>query len=172
MKRPQGAGMGRRVRVSALVSLFVLVLAACGSRVVPLSQGQIGNNGQPIGNGTLGPSINPTTGETIAPGPGGPTGGPGGGSTSGPLANCKAPAKSTDKGVSQSTIKIGLIAAITGSFRGQFNANIEAVDAYFKMINAEEGGICGRKIQLYIRDDQGNAQQDLTAARELADDVG
>lgn len=163
--------MGRRVRFFAFVSFLVLVLVACGSRVVPLTgQYGIGPNGVPTAGGTLGPSINPTTGQTITPGAPGAPGGPG--ATSGALPNCKAPAKSTDKGVTQTSIKVGLVAAITGSFRGQFNANIEAVDAYFKMINAEEGGICGRKIQLNKRDDQGNAQQDLTAARELADDVG
>ncbi|MFY9586419.1 MAG: ABC transporter substrate-binding protein [Actinomycetota bacterium] len=162
--------MGRRVYLFAFVSVLVLVLAACGSRVVPLEQA-LGNNGQPIVGGSNQPSINPTTGQTITPGT--TTGGPGGPlQTTGPLVNCKAPAGSTDKGVTQTSIKVGLIAAITGSFRGQFNAEIEAVDAYFKMINAEQGGICGRKIQLSIRDDQGNAQQDLTAARELADDVG
>ncbi len=169
VKRPQGAGMGRRVRIFAFVSLLVLVLVACGSRVVPLD---VNAFGQPTVGGSVAPSINPTTGETILP-TSGPTGGVvGGPATSGPLANCKAAAKSTDKGVTQSEINIGLVAAITGSFRGQFNANIEAVDAHFKMINAEQGGICGRKIKLSIRDDQGNAQQNLTAARELADDIG
>ena len=164
--------MGRHVRIFAFSALLLLVLVACGSRVVPLNSNAFG---QPIPNGSAAPSINPSTGQTISPtggaGPGSTTGGSGG-NTTGALANCKAPAKSTDKGVTQTSIKVGLVAAITGSFRGQFNANIEAVDAYFKMINAEEGGICGRKIQLHKRDDQGNAQQDLTAARELADDVG
>lgn len=161
--------MNRRVRIFAFVSFLVLVLVACGSRVVPLDVNAIGI---PTGAGTVGPSINPTTGQTISP-TGGPIAGPGvGGPTSGPLANCKAPSGSTDKGVNQTSIKVGLVAAITGSFRGQFNANIEAVDAYFKMINAEEGGICGRKIQLSKRDDQGSAQQNLTLAKELADDVG
>lgn len=163
--------MNRRLRIALLTATLSLVVAACGSRVVPLTAGQGG-----IGPGgvvpTLSPgqSINPTTGATI--GPGGQPIGPGGGSTSGPLANCKAPAKSTDKGVTQTQIKVGLVAAINGSFRGQFDANWQAVDAYLKMINAEEGGVCGRKFQLSIRDDQGNAQQDLTAARELAEDIG
>jgi ABC-type branched-subunit amino acid transport system substrate-binding protein len=160
--------MGRRVRIFGFVSLLVLVVAACGSRVVPLD---VNAFGQPITTGTTGPSANPTT-QTTSPTGGPIAGGTGGGSRSGPLANCKAPSGSTDKGVTQTSIKVGLIAAITGSFRGQFNANIEAVDAYFKMINAEEGGICGRKIQLTIKDDQGSAQQNLNAARELADDVG
>jgi hypothetical protein len=164
--------MSRRVRIATLTATLTLVVAACGSRVVPLTAGgQIGQGGQPIPGVSPGQSINPTTGQPIGPG-GTPIGPGGGGPTSGPLANCRAPAKSTDTGVSQTSIKVGLVAAINGSFRGQFDANWQAVDAYFKMINAEEGGVCGRKFQLSIRDDQGSAQQNLTAARELAEDIG
>ena len=36
------------------------------------------------------------------------------------------------------------------------------------MINAEEGGVCGRKFQLYIRDDGGDNNRDKTEAKELA----
>jgi branched-chain amino acid transport system substrate-binding protein len=164
--------MNRRFHIATVTATLTLVVAACGSRVVPLTAGQV--PGQPGVVPTLSPgqSINPTTGATIGPGgqPVGPGGG--GGSTSGPLANCRAPAKATDKGVSQTTIKVGLVAAIGGSFRGQFNANIEAVDAYLKMINAEEGGVCGRKFALTIRDDGGDPGRDYTAAKELADDIG
>jgi ABC-type branched-subunit amino acid transport system substrate-binding protein len=164
--------MGRGVRIASCVAVVVLV--ACGSRVVPLNVNAGGIPGQPGVNPTGGgPSINPTTGQTV--GPGGTTGAgtTGAGGTTGPgvLPGCKAPANPTDKGVTKDTIKVGLVAAKGGSFRGQFNANIESVDAYFKMINAQ-GGICGRKIQLFVRDDSGNAQNDLQAAKELADDVG
>jgi branched-chain amino acid transport system substrate-binding protein len=163
--------MNRRLRIATLTATLTLVVAACGSRVVPLTAGGgPGPNGSPLPGVSPGQSINPTTGETI--GPGGTPIGPGSGSTTGPLANCKAPARATDKGVSQSEIKVGLIAAIGGSFRGQFTANIEAVDAYLRMINAEEGGVCGRKFKLYIRDDGGDRTRNGTLARELADDVG
>jgi branched-chain amino acid transport system substrate-binding protein len=160
--------MGRVRRIA--VCLGVFLLAACGSRVVPLEINAGGTGGITAGTGT-GTAGTGTAGTGTA---GTGTAGTGftTGTTSGPLADCHAPATPTDTGVSKDTIKIGLVAAINGAFRGQFDANWQAVDAYFKMINAEEGGICGRKLQLYIRDDQGNAQQDLTAARELAEDVG
>ena len=164
--------MGRGLRIASCIAVVVLV--ACGSRVVPLNINAQGIPGQP-GFGTPGASINPTTGATIPPGgtTGSTTTGTAGGGTTGPgvLPNCKAPANSTDKGVTKDTIKVGLVAAINGAFRGQFDANIQSVDAYLKMINAQ-GGICGRKFQLYVRDDGGNAQNDQQAAKELADDVG
>src|SRR5437870_6276759 len=131
--------MNVRLRVAALVTVPFLALVSSGSRVVPLSaNGGIGPNGQPQANPTGGTAI-PTIGSTA--GPGGTTGGGttgAGGTGPGSLANCHAPAQPTDKGVTQTTIKVGLIAAIGGSFRGQFTPNIEAVDAYLKMINAEE----------------------------------
>lgn len=159
------------LRRTAFAALMLIVLAACGSRVVPLTlEGGVGPGGQPL-PGATGGTTNPTAGPT-AGGPGGPAGGPGGGPTSGPLANCRAPARATDKGVTQTTIKVGLIAAKGGSFRGQFDANIEAVDAHLKMINAEEGGVCGRRFQLIVRDDGGDPGRNYTAAKELADDIG
>src|ERR1051326_5895058 len=170
-RRPQGAGMSRGLRIAS--SIAVVVLVACGSRVVPLNINAYGVP-QP-GVGTPGASINPTTGATIPPGgtTGSTTTGTAGGGTTGPgvLPNCKAPSAPTDKGVTKDTIKVGLVAAINGAFRGQFDANIQSVDAYFKMITAQ-AGICGRTFQLFVRDDGGNAQNDLQAAKDLADDVG
>jgi branched-chain amino acid transport system substrate-binding protein len=166
--------MGRARRFA--VCLGVFLLAACGSRVVPLDI-QAGGPGVGTGTGAAGTGTAGTgtagtgTAGTAGTGTGSGTG-TATGSGTGALVNCHAPSAPTDKGVTKDTIKLGLIAAKGGSFRGQFDANIEAVDAYFKMINAEEGGICGRKIQLTIRDDGGDAGRDYTAAKELADDVG
>ncbi|GAC1408928.1 MAG: hypothetical protein NVSMB57_00980 [Actinomycetota bacterium] len=76
----------------------------------------------------------------------------------------------TDVGVYADHVDLGLVAAKTGPLPGQFNATIEAVDAYFKMLNAEHGGICGRKIVLNVRDDAGSASLDERYARELAEE--
>ncbi len=107
------------------------------------------------------PSTGPTTGSGAAPGlpPG----------LAGTNPNCHGGA--TDRGVTANSIKLGLVAAKTGSFPGQFDPNVEAVDAYTKMINAA-GGICHRLLQLYIRDDGGNRGNDETRALELAKEVG
>ncbi|MGH2792787.1 MAG: ABC transporter substrate-binding protein, partial [Actinomycetota bacterium] len=158
--------MSRAFRITAFVLLLVLVATACGSRVVPLSTDQLG---QPV------PTSGPTDGGTISPTAGGPTVAPTGGVALPPglppaAANCKS-GGATDKGVTANRIKVGLVAAKTGSFPGQFDPNIEAVDAYLKMINAA-GGICGRLFELHIRDDGGNRSNNETRALELAKEVG
>jgi ABC-type branched-subunit amino acid transport system substrate-binding protein len=160
--------LGRGVRIAAFTAVLTLVVAACGSRVVPLDINAIAPNGQPIANpsatGSAGSSVGPSVGASGGPGNSGlPPGLPG------TTANCRGGA--TDKGVTATTIKVGLVGAKTGSFPGQFDPNIEAVDAYLKMINAA-GGVCHRAFQLYIRDDGGNRGNDETRALELAKEVG
>src|SRR5207247_8749049 len=58
------------VKIAASVSVIALVLVACGSRVVPLSQGQLlpGQTVVPtVGpSGTLGPSTGPSVGGPAA----------------------------------------------------------------------------------------------------------
>ncbi|MGH3370002.1 MAG: ABC transporter substrate-binding protein, partial [Nocardioidaceae bacterium] len=157
--------MNRSFRIAALGFLLTLVVAACGSRVVPLEIGAVGPGGQPLDNTTTGTTGGTTTlGTTTGTGTtGSTTGTTGTGSTSGPVPNCR-PNGATDVGVTNDTIRIGMVVAQTGAFRGQFDPNIEAVDAYLKMINADEGGVCGRKLVLYKRDDGGNANNDLIYA--------
>lgn len=162
--------MNRTFRITAFASILGFVLAACGSRVVPLETVAGGQQpGQPgvvptaVGTGPLG-TVAPTAGPT-----GGGPGNPGLGNLPGGQPNCRGGA--TDKGVTANQIKVGLVAAKTGSFPGQFDSNIEAVDAYFKMINAS-GGVCNRLFQLHIRDDGGNRSVDETRALELAKEVG
>ncbi len=159
--------MNRTFRTAAFVSLLVLVAAACGSRVVPLEQVGLGQGGQPIANPTATGSLAPSLGPSGAPTAG--IADPGLGSLPGANPDCRGGA--TDKGVTANEIKVGLVAAKTGSFPGQFDPNIEAVDAYFKMINAA-GGICHRQLKLFIRDDGGNRSNNETRALELAKEVG
>ena len=154
--------MHRHTRTVTFVAVLGALLAACGSRVVPLSTAQ----GQGLGNGNgVVPTAQATGAGTGPVGPGGvPTTGP---STVGTpiLPNCHGGA--SDTGVTASTIKLGLVASKTGPLPGQFNSAIEAVDAYFRALN-DAGGLCGRKIQLLIRDDNGDANVDYAAAKKLA----
>lgn len=59
------------------------------------------------------------------------------------------------QGVTDKEIKLGTITLLSGEFAfyGQIN---QVIDAYFKKINAEEGGVHGRKIK-YIIEDSGNS---------------
>ncbi|MEX2554815.1 MAG: ABC transporter substrate-binding protein [Actinomycetota bacterium] len=158
--------MNRTFRIAAFVLLLVLVAAACGSRVVPLDAGLLGQ-GQPTANPTSTTTAVPTATGTVG-GPNGVNQIPG---IQGPGSNPNCRGGATDKGVTASTIKVGMISAKTGSFPGQFDPNIEAVDAYLKLVNSQ-GGICNRKFQLFIRDDQGVKANNQTAALELAKEIG
>jgi len=159
--------MRRAFRITAFIVSGLLFIASCGSRVVPLQTSGYNAQGQPIANptanGTGGPSTGPSTG------PGGVINNPGLNNLPGINPACHGGA--SDRGVTASTIKLGLVAAKTGSFPGQFDPNVEAVDAYLKMINAA-GGVCHRQFQLFTRDDGGNESNDETRALELARDVG
>ncbi|MHB8511898.1 MAG: ABC transporter substrate-binding protein [Actinomycetota bacterium] len=153
-------------RLVVAVATLAMLVVACGARVAPLAQqpggDQLPASGglQTIGGQTIGPSSNA-------------------GSSNGPIvttsngqqliqSNCSG-GGATDTGVSSNEIKIGLVAAKTGALPGQFQPAIDAVDAYFKMIN-DEGGICGRKVTLIERDDAGDPNKDLQFAQELADE--
>jgi hypothetical protein len=166
----------RGSRIAAFVVVAMLALASCGSRVAPLANGLSNglgggpNGGDGLGTGTL-PAANPTA-QTSLPGAPGTGGGaqPGAiGTTIPGLANCKATFSDPDHGVTPTLVKLGLIASITGPLPGQFNSEVEAVDAYVKMINGA-GGVCGRKFQLIIRDDSGDGKTDLAAATKLAEE--
>lgn len=164
--------MSRAARVAASVALACLVLTSCGSRVVPLSQGQNGLSTD--GNGAGG-QAQPSGGGPIQSGTAAPTtGGSSGaapGSSGGPERtvqdNCRGGA--TDIGVTAKTIKLGLIASLTGPLPGQFDSAVEATDSYVRLLN-DQGGICGRKIDLIIRDDHGDGGTDLAVARKLAEE--
>lgn len=160
--------MSGRTRLIASVSAIALLLVACGSRVAPLAGPQRGNGGlDPAAGGTAPqiPGLSPGPGVTPTSGSSANTGLP----TIGAQKPCSGGA--TDTGVAADRIDIGLVAAKTGPLPGQFNATIEAVDAYFKMLNAEHGGICGRRVRLHVRDDAGRAADDERYARELAEEV-
>jgi ABC-type branched-subunit amino acid transport system substrate-binding protein len=158
--------VSRHARIPALIALVALALVACGSRVEPLPQagGFIGGPStgptQPSGVTDLVPTTGPTGITSTGPGTVLPS------TTASPiLPNCRGGA--TDTGVTSKTIKLGLIASLNGPLQGQFDSAVEAVDSHFRMIN-EAGGICGRSIQLVVRDDSGDGATNLRVAEQLA----
>lgn len=155
-----------RHRTVAFIVAALAVLAACGPRVDPLSVGD--TTGGPLGPGAVNPTAAP--GEQATQGPQGvATAGPAGpgGPQGAILPNCSGGA--TDTGVTGSTIKLGLIATLTGAISGQFDSAVQAVDSYFRAVN-DAGGICGRKIELLIRDDNGNGANNLTIAKKMVEE--
>lgn len=153
----------RRSHALTFTAIAAMLLVACGARVEPLPQavGGIPTAGPTgVATGTLAPTDGPVVpGQTDGPGPGPiPTDSP-------ILPNCRGGA--SDTGVTATTIKLGLIATLTGPLPGQFNSAVEAVDSHFKMIN-DLGGICGRKVELIIRDDGGDGGTNLRIAEQMA----
>ncbi|MCA1834659.1 MAG: ABC transporter substrate-binding protein [Actinobacteria bacterium] len=150
-------------KIAAFVACACLFLGACGSRVAPLPGTQLAN-GQ---LGTTGGGTGQVPGASGVPTPGATTGR--GGIVEPPSSILKPGCKggATDQGVTSSTLKLGLIASLTGPLPGQFDSEVEAVDSYFRAIN-DAGGICGRKIILEIRDDNGNGTTNLNLASKMA----
>lgn len=75
-------------------------------------------------------------------------------------------ASATGRG-SGDTIRVGAVSSLTGL--ASFPESSAAVRAYFDMINAS-GGIRGRKLELIVEDDRGEAQQARMAAQKVIDD--
>lgn len=66
----------------------------------------------------------------------------------------------------QDTIKVGLVAALSGQSAKSGEAIIRGLSTAIDEINAA-GGVNGRKIELVARDDESNPGKGLLAAREL-----
>ena len=154
-------------RLIGSLAVAALTAVACGARVVPLDLQAFGppanpsasptDPSAPLPGGSLPPGVQPIA-TTTATATGAPT-------TAPILPNCSGGA--SDRGVTKDTIKLGLIASMTGPLPGQFDAAVEAVDVHFKLIN-DAGGICGRRVQLLIRDDSGDGNRNKSIAEEMA----
>jgi hypothetical protein len=95
---------------------------------------------------------------------GGP--GPSPGATQGPRT-CHGGA--TDTGVTSTSIETGASYAESSLIPGLFRPAIDAVQAYFSMVN-RAGGVCGRKIDFKSYNDELNAQAYQENVRHLVED--
>jgi len=67
----------------------------------------------------------------------------------------------------QDTMKIGLVAAMSGQSAKSGEAIVRGLSIAIDEINAK-GGVLGKKLELVVRDDESNPGKGLIAARELA----
>lgn len=75
-------------------------------------------------------------------------------------ASCIAPA------MAQETVKVGLVAALSGQSAKSGEAITRGLEIAIDEINAA-GGVLGKKLELVRRDDESNPAKGLLAAREL-----
>jgi branched-chain amino acid transport system substrate-binding protein len=70
---------------------------------------------------------------------------------------------------SKEPVKIGLSAAVSGGSAASGEAIKRGLQIAIDEINAKGGVLGGRKLELVIRDDEGNPQKGVTIARELVE---
>lgn len=186
-----------KTRQMALVGLLALALlaTACGSRVdgpesMQVVGGQAGQQGQATteGAGTdsaastggtvegagadsaaaatdSGPAVGTDTDAAQDPAAAGPA-------TKGDAAAPKSGGISVSgpdsQGISDSTIKLGVIAPLSGAAGFLGEAEVAAIRAYTSMVNAR-GGVKGRKYSTVIVDSQFIPELEAQAARKLVD---
>jgi len=95
-----------------------------------------------------------------------------GGGTAAPApvpGGAPAPAGPVDRtGVSDTKIRIGIHAPITGAAPFPQNAFDKGKDVYWKFL-AEKGGIFGRNVEIVFRDDQFNPSRAVQVCREMVE---
>jgi branched-chain amino acid transport system substrate-binding protein len=68
--------------------------------------------------------------------------------------------------VAAGTIKLGLIADLTGPYSSSFTTSAKGIQAYVQMVN-DEGGVNGHKLSYVVADTTSTVTGALTAAQEL-----
>ncbi|MGQ9572258.1 MAG: ABC transporter substrate-binding protein [Dehalococcoidia bacterium] len=72
-------------------------------------------------------------------------------------------------GVTDTEIILGHYTPLTGLYGAVFKGLADALDAYFKYVNEEQNGVCGRKIVIKRYDDGSSEDGALAAARKLVE---
>lgn len=169
----------RKFQAVALAAAITLTVPACGQKSGVASQVVVGGvPGQVAADGSIVPGTTAADGSAVGvPGATGgvtggtPTGGgptTGGGSTTGgskttpsgtggggeaPPATAPRSGGGDTTGVTDTTIKVGIHAPVTGAAAIPQQSFEKAVGVYFDMVN-KKGGINGRKVEVKFEDDQ------------------
>ena len=75
----------------------------------------------------------------------------------------------TDFGVTDKEIVIGHTNVLSGIAAAAYGPVTPAMAAYFKKVNQEDGGVCGRQIRFIFEDDQYSPAPSLEKAKKLAE---
>ncbi|HMC80193.1 MAG TPA: ABC transporter substrate-binding protein, partial [Acidimicrobiia bacterium] len=148
--------------------------SATAGRSAPASSGGAGAAASPSGGsaGSAAGSGATTGGHTpssAARTTSGPAGGAGAGaSASSPVPAPPAPAGADRTGVTDTKIRIGIHAPITGAAPFPQNAFDKGKDVYWKFL-ADHGGLLGRNVQIIFKDDQFNPAHAVQVCREMVE---
>ena len=83
------------------------------------------------------------------------------------LAGAVANFAALSPAAAQGTVKVGLVAAMSGQSAKSGEAIVRGLSVAIDEINAN-GGVLGKKLELVVRDDESNPAKGVVAARELA----
>jgi branched-chain amino acid transport system substrate-binding protein len=73
-------------------------------------------------------------------------------------------------GITDTEIILGTHFAQSGTYGAAFAPVLSGLEAYFKYVNAEEGGVCGRQIVFKAEDDQYDPAQAVEVVRKLVEE--
>jgi branched-chain amino acid transport system substrate-binding protein len=71
------------------------------------------------------------------------------------------------RGISDATVKIGIVAPLSRVLAHAGKASVDALQAYFKYINETKGGVHGRKVELVVADHQYEPSRSLAEFKRL-----
>src|SRR5690606_38363701 len=76
----------------------------------------------------------------------------------------------TGPGVSDTTIRLGVMVDLTAVFAPLAKSVVQGIELYWKQQN-EAGGVCGRTVEVTVRDHAYDPQKAVSIYRELANEV-
>jgi ABC-type branched-subunit amino acid transport system substrate-binding protein len=94
--------------------------------------------------------------------------GSGGGDTPTAAPSNGALAATAGPGVTEDTIRLGMTNDMGGAGKTPYGAVTRAMSSYFAWLN-EQGGVCGRSIELLVEDDQYSGEKALAGTKKLVE---
>jgi hypothetical protein len=173
-----------RPRLAAVAAVLALAGAACGARLPgevhaqatrAALQGHHGVVPQPsaVDDQNVGPAPTDSAGNQPVP-TSGPTGARPGPDQSDQESSSDAPTPAgstcsggSDTGLTPTTLTLGMVASLSGPVSGLFDGAVHGSQSFANYVNHAEGGICGRQVNIAVRDDGTNCTQDQNGTQSL-----
>jgi ABC-type branched-subunit amino acid transport system substrate-binding protein len=170
-------GVTKSLRVVVVGAL--LFGAACGARLDSEQVAALGNRARVATRTAPGAQTGAPTQTTVAVGPGAGGAAPvaggqvaaGASDAAGPPqdagGSCTPSGGALDAGIDDTSVTTGSVATVGGPVPGLFTNVQNGVKAYYAYINATQGGVCGRKLNVLTADDRLDAGQNRAETEAL-----